>query len=79
MLIVANDAGRTEVEFAAGELACPDCDGELRPSSHARPRWLRTSDAVRQSVGAVQLCQGRIQLGGIDAKFVTEDPPKLRR
>lgn len=48
MLIVADDAQRTEVELAAGELACPDCHGELRPWGHARARWLRTFDAWRR-------------------------------
>jgi hypothetical protein len=30
-----------ERELAAGELRCPDCDGELRPWAFARPRRLR--------------------------------------
>jgi hypothetical protein len=48
MLIVADDPDRTERELAAGELACPDCRGQLRPWGHARPRWLRTRDGRRQ-------------------------------
>ena len=47
MLIVADDVDRTERELAAGELACPDCDGELRPWGHARRRWLRTRQGRR--------------------------------
>ena len=31
VLIVADDIDRTERELTAGELACPDCHGELRP------------------------------------------------
>lgn len=31
VLIVADDTDRTERELAAGELACPDCRGQLRP------------------------------------------------
>lgn len=42
MLTVADDNQRTERDLMAGELACPDCRGELRPWGHARPRWLRT-------------------------------------
>ena len=48
MLVIADDADRTETELADGELACPDCHGELRPWGHARPRWLRTSHARRR-------------------------------
>ncbi|MFU8841278.1 MAG: DUF6431 domain-containing protein [Nitriliruptoraceae bacterium] len=47
MLIVADDTARTERELAAGELACPDCRGRLRPWGHARPRSLRTRDGRR--------------------------------
>jgi hypothetical protein len=50
VLIVADDTDRNERELAAGELACPDCRGELRPWGwgHARPRWLRTRHGRRQ-------------------------------
>jgi hypothetical protein len=48
MLIVADDTDRTERQLVAGELACPDCRGELRPWGHARHRWLRTRDGRRQ-------------------------------
>ena len=48
VLIVADDTDRTERELATGELACPDCRGQLRPWGHARPRWLRTRDGRRQ-------------------------------
>ena len=41
MLIVANDTPRTERELNAGEMACPDWKGELRPWGHARPLRLR--------------------------------------
>src|SRR6056297_2029316 len=47
VLIVADDTERTERELATGELACPDCRGQLRPSGHARPRWLRTREGRR--------------------------------
>ncbi|TVR21366.1 MAG: hypothetical protein EA387_10375 [Nitriliruptor sp.] len=47
MLIVADDTHRIEGELAAGELACPECQGELRPWGHARLRRLRTLDGVR--------------------------------
>lgn len=47
VLIVADDTDRTERELVAGELACPDCHGELRPWGHARPRWLRTRGGRR--------------------------------
>lgn len=47
MLIVADDTDRTERKLAAGELACPDCRGQLRPWGHARPRWLRTRHGRR--------------------------------
>jgi transposase-like protein len=49
MLIVADDAARTEAELAAGELSCPDCHGELRPWGYARPRWLRTFQGRRRT------------------------------
>jgi hypothetical protein len=48
VLIVADDIDRTEHELTAGELACPDSQGELRPWGHARPRRLRTRHATRQ-------------------------------
>jgi hypothetical protein len=48
VLIVADDAVRTEAELAAGELSCPDCHGELRPWGHARERRLRTFQGRRQ-------------------------------
>ncbi len=48
MLIVADDIDRTERELAAGELACPDCQGELRPWGHARRRWLRSRQGRRE-------------------------------
>jgi hypothetical protein len=48
VLIVADDIDRTERELMAGELVCPDCQGELRPWGHARARRLRTRHATRQ-------------------------------
>jgi len=48
MLTVADDHERTERDLVAGELACPDCLGELRPWGHARPRWLRTLNDRRR-------------------------------
>lgn len=48
MLTVADDYDRTEHELVAGELACPDCDGELRPWGHARIRSLRTRHHSRR-------------------------------
>jgi hypothetical protein len=48
MLIVADDYDRTEHDLVAGELACPDCEGELRPWGPARPRWLRTRFDARR-------------------------------
>lgn len=48
MLIVADDVEHTDRELAAGELACPDCRGELRPWGHARLRWLRTREGRHQ-------------------------------
>lgn len=48
LLTVADDTVRTEHDLAAGELACPDCRGELRPWGHARPRWLRTRHSSRE-------------------------------
>ena len=47
MLIVADDTDRVEGELAAGKLACPDCQGGLRPWGHARRRPLRTHGGVR--------------------------------
>lgn len=48
LLTVADDTDRTEHDLAAGELACPDCRGELRPWGHARPRRLRTRHGSRR-------------------------------
>ena len=48
MLSVADDHEGTERDPVAGELACPDCRGELRPWGHARPRWLRTLNDGRR-------------------------------
>ncbi len=42
MLIVVNDPTHVERELLAGRLACPHCEGELRPWGHARRRVLRT-------------------------------------
>ncbi len=43
MLIVVNDPTHVERELRAGRLACPRCEGELRPWGHARRRVLRTA------------------------------------
>jgi hypothetical protein len=58
MLIVADDVERTERELAAGELACPDCDGELRRWGHARRRWLRTRQGRRALRPRRSCCHG---------------------
>ena len=58
MLIVADDLDRTEHQLAAGELACPDCQGELRPWGHARPRLLRTRHGRRQIRPRRGCCRG---------------------
>jgi hypothetical protein len=58
VLIVADDTDRTERELAAGELACPDCRGELRPWGHARPRWLRTRHGRRELRPRRSYCRG---------------------
>jgi transposase-like protein len=42
MLIVLNNPAHVESELRAGRLACPHCEGELRPWGHARRRVLRT-------------------------------------
>ena len=41
MKIVGTDAPEVERALLAGELACPDCDGRLRPWSRARERVVR--------------------------------------
>ena len=41
MLIVLNDPARVERELVGRHLACPHCDGELRPWGHARRRVVR--------------------------------------
>jgi len=43
MLIVLNDHAVVESELREGRLACPHCNGELRPWGHARRRVLRTA------------------------------------
>ena len=58
MLIVADDIDRTERELAAGVLACPDCDGELRPWGHARRRRLRTRHGLREIRPRRGCCRG---------------------
>ena len=58
MLIVADDVDRTERELAGGELACPDCDGELRRWGYARRRWLRTRHGRRQLRPRRGWCRG---------------------
>lgn len=47
MLIVSTNAADAERALLAGDLVCPDCDGELRPWSHARPRTVRLLGATR--------------------------------
>lgn len=44
MLMVGTDVDQVERELRAGELTCPDCDGELRPWAWARRRLLRRPD-----------------------------------
>ena len=58
LLIVADDTDRTERELTGGELACPDCQGELRPWGHARPRWLRTRHGTRRLRPRRACCHG---------------------
>lgn len=41
MKIVGTDAGEVERDLVAGELACPDCGGRLRPWGSARWRVVR--------------------------------------
>lgn len=41
MKIVGTDAPEVERALLAGELACPECDGQLRPWSWARERVVR--------------------------------------
>lgn len=47
MLSVAIAQQHVEVALAAGELACPDCSGELSPWGFARSREVRLRDGVR--------------------------------
>lgn len=58
MLIVADDIDRTERELTAGELGCPDCQGELRPWGHARARRLRTRHGRREMRPRRACCRG---------------------
>ena len=44
MLIVGTDHAAVETDLLGGLLACPDCDGVLRPWSHARVRVIRRRD-----------------------------------
>lgn len=44
VLMVRPEPGEVERELVAGELHCPDCDGELRPWSFARRRSLRGAE-----------------------------------
>jgi hypothetical protein len=46
MRMVRPEAADVERELAAGELRCPDCDGELRRWSYARRRTVRTQDGL---------------------------------
>lgn len=46
VLIVENDAPRVEHALKAGQLACPHCDGVLRPWGFARTRTLRRAHGV---------------------------------
>ena len=41
MQMIEVDAESVESRLAAGEIACPECGGELRPWGHARWRTLR--------------------------------------
>jgi hypothetical protein len=41
MQMVEADAESVEVRLQAGEIACADCGGELRPWGHARERMMR--------------------------------------
>ena len=41
MQMVEPDAGSVETRLVAGEIACADCGGELRPWGYARRRTLR--------------------------------------
>jgi hypothetical protein len=46
VLMVRAEADEVERELIAGELGCPDCDGELRPWWFARPRRLRGPEGL---------------------------------
>jgi hypothetical protein len=58
MLQVAISAQQLEVVLAAGELACPDCSGQLSRWGFARPRAVRTRDGVRSLRPRRALCSG---------------------
>ena len=57
MLTVADDCDRIERQLTGGDLACPDCRGELRPWGHARSRWLRTRHGRRRVRPRRACCQ----------------------
>jgi len=59
--MVRPEPGEVERELVAGELQCPDCDGELRPWSFARRRVLRGTEGrvpVRPRRSRCRGCRG---------------------
>ena len=48
LLIVRDQTEVVEIELRAGELACPHCQGELRPWGGARERTARLANGVQR-------------------------------
>lgn len=58
MKIVGTDAGEVERALLAGELACPDCAGQLRPWGSARWRDVRRWEQVQRRRPRRSRCGG---------------------
>lgn len=76
MLIVGIDPAVVESDLVAGRLACPSCEGELRPWGHARNRDVRGAGAV---VTVRRLRRSICSLGRKTHVLVPEDTLSRRR
>lgn len=72
MLMVSVDAAEVERQLCAGELACPDCEGELRP-------WGATPRRVRCRDGRIERGARRSRCAGCATTHVLLPVSALRR
>lgn len=58
MVMVGTDPVEVERALLAGELACPECSGVLRPWGHARWRWSREEHGTVRHRPRRSACSG---------------------